>query len=161
VLHDAVAYHTREAGEDLRQQGLKTKVIQVTLGTSRHGDYLLQGGTKEYVFTTPTNDMFELTKAAETLVETIYKPGIPYKKAGVLLYDLLPEAIEQASLFESAREQKTRALTPLIDDINAKIGKGSKLMLGSYSKQKTWKSSQSQKSPAYTTSWKDIAVVKA
>ena len=161
VLKEAVLYHIREAGLDLRAQGLKTKCLQVTLGTSRHGDYLLQGGSKEHYFTVPTNDMFVFTKAALRLVDEIFKPDIPYKKAGVLLYDFVPETVDQISLFETKEEIKTRELTPLIDALNKHLGKGSKVTLGSFAKEQKWQSSQSQKSPAYTTAWKDIAIVKA
>jgi DNA polymerase V len=161
VLKDVVAYHIREAGHDLRTQGLKAKCLQVTLGTSRHGDYLLQGGSKELHFTVPINDMFALTKAALALVDEIYRVDVPYKNAGVLLYDFVPETIDQISLFETHREVKTKELTPLIDALNKHLGKGSKVTLGSFAKEQKWQSSQSQKSPAYTTSWKDIVVVRA
>lgn len=161
LLHDAVAYHVREAGLDLREQGLKATVMQVMLGTSRHGDFFLQGGSKEYVFSEPTNDMFLLVKAAKELVDDIYREGVPYKKAGVLLCHFVPEEIDQGSLFASETAEKTRSLTPLIDSINARVGKGGGLLLGSYAKDKSWHSSQSQKSPAYTTSWNELAVVRA
>lgn len=161
LLYDAVAYHVREAGHDLRKQSLKAKVIQVMLGTSRHGDFVLQGGSKEHVFTVPTSDMFELMQVATELVEQLYKPEVPYKKAGILLSGLVPEAVEQVSLFGSEQQMVTKSLTPLIDAINAKVGKGGELQLGAFAKDKVWQSSQSQKSPAYTTDWNNIAVVKA
>jgi DNA polymerase V len=160
VLKDAVAYHIREAGRDLRGLRFKTKALQVTLGTSRHGDYFLHGGKKERLFSSPTNDMFALAKAASHLVEEIYQSGVPYKKAGVLLYDFVPEAVEQASLFSELSEGKTAKLTPFIDALNKRLGKGSQVVVGTYFKDKEWQSSQSQKSPNYTTSWRDIAVVK-
>jgi len=161
ALKEAVSYHLREAGEDLRQQHLKAGVLQVTLGTSRHSDFFLRGGSKEQVFSVPTDDIFTLIKAAMGLVESMYEPGVPYKKAGVLLYNLVPASIEQATLFTTPYEEKTKKLTPLIDTLNSRLGKKSKVILGSFLKRETWHSSQGQKSPAYTTSWKDIAVVKA
>ena len=160
AIKDAVAYHVREASEDLRQQGLKARVLQVTLGTSRHGDYFLQGGSREVYFALPTNDIFELLRIASALVDALYKAGVPYKKAGVLLYDFVPVNIEQLTMFATPEEEKTRFLTPMIDALNTKLGKGSKVLVGTYLKAKDWQTSQALKSPAYTTSWKDIREVK-
>ena len=160
AIKDAVAYHVREASEDLRQQGLKARVLQVSLGTSRHGDYFLQGGAREAYFALPTNDIFELLRIAAALVDALYKAGVPYKKAGVLLYDFVPVNIEQLTMFATPEEEKTRFLTPMIDALNTKLGKGSKVLVGTYLKAKDWQTSQALKSPAYTTSWKDIKEVK-
>lgn len=160
VLHDAVAYHIREAGEDLRASGLKTKSLQVSLGTSRHGDYFLKGGTLAHHFDTPTDDIFILLKTASELVEKLFEPGIPYKKAGVLLFNLTETNIEQLPMFADIEAEKTKDVSPVIDALNKKIGKGS-VLIGSRLKTKDWQSSQESRSPAYTTSWKDIAVVKA
>ena len=160
AIKDAVAYHVREASEDLRQQGLKARVLQVTLGTSRHGDYFLQGGSREAYFTAPTSDIFELLRTASALVDTLYKPGVPYKKAGILLYDFVPVHIEQLTMFATKEEEKTQSLTPMIDALNTKLGKGSKVLVGTYLKAKDWQTSQALKSPSYTTSWKDIREVK-
>lgn len=160
VLEDAVAYHVREAAEDLRAMNQKTSCIQVHLGTSRHGDYLLQGGTLTAVLPHPTNDTFVLLRAASGLVEQLFKPGVPYKKAGVLLTNFSPERVSQLELFVDTQEEKTKDLMPVIDAINHGMGRHS-LLLGSHLQTKKWQSSQESRSPAYTTAWKDIAIVKA
>jgi DNA polymerase V len=160
VLEDAVAYHVREAAEDLRAMHQKTSCIQVHLGTSRHGDYVLQGGTLAAVLPHPTNDTFVLLRAASGLIEQLFKPEVPYKKAGVLLTNFSPERVNQLELFVDTQEEKTKDLMPVIDAINHDMGKHS-VLLGSHLQTKKWQSSQESRSPAYTTSWKDIAVVKA
>jgi DNA polymerase V len=160
VLEDAVAYHVREAAEDLRAMGQKTSCIQVHLGTSRHGDYLLQGGTLTAILPHPTNDTFVLLRAASQLVDQIYKADVPYKKAGVLLTNFSSEVLNQLELFVDTQEEKTKDLMPVIDAINYGLGRHS-LLLGSHLQTKKWQSSQESRSPAYTTAWKDIATVKA
>jgi DNA polymerase V len=160
VLKDAVAYHLREAAEDLRAMGMKASEMQVMLGTSRHSDYVLQGGSQRVRFTNPTNDTFVLLRVGGELVEALFRPDVPYKKAGVLLFDLVPETVEQLTFFEEKEVVKTKDLSPVIDALNAKVGKGS-VLVGTRLKTKDWQSSQALRSPAYTTSWKDIAVVKA
>lgn len=161
VLQDAVAYHVREASEDLRDQGLKTRCLKVSLQTSRHDDWFLQGGSKEVIFNAPTNDIFVLLKAATRLVDELYREGVPYKKAGILLYDLVPEQIHQGSLFEDPQEAKTASLTPLIDSLNIRLNGKAAVLVGSYLRGADWESSRAKRSPAYTTSWSDLVTARA
>ena len=160
VLKDAVAYHVREAAEDLRGMRQRASTLQVSLGTSRHGDFLLQGGSIAIDLPSPTSNTFVLLKAAEALVEQLFKPGVPYKKAGVLLFNFVPETVNQLSMFDSHVQEKTNTLMPVIDAINKGSGKNS-LVLGSHLQSKKWHASSESQSPAYTTNWKDIAIVKA
>lgn len=160
VLKDAVSHHLREAAEDLRSMGFLTKSFTVYLGTSRHGDYLLQGGSKNLILLTPTNDTFTLMKEAMKAVDGLYKAGVLYKKAGVLLTDFSPAAGAQLSFLEDEREIRTKQLMPLLDLVNKKNGRGS-VLLGTRLKTDEWQSAQMKKSPAYTTNWKDVPTVKA
>ena len=159
VLKDAVAYHVRNAAEDLRSMKLKTSSIQVMLGTSRHGDYFMQGGFEIAMLASPTSDSFVLLKAADALVECIYKSEVPYKKAGILLQHFTPETYEQLTMFGEGTEGKTNSLMPVIDALN-KRSDSTVLLLGSHLKTSAWESSREARSPAYTTSWNDIAKVK-
>ena len=54
---------------------------------------------KTYSFILPTNDLFEIVRLAVEALSSIYKPGIKYKKAGVLLSDLSSEGIHNRDLF--------------------------------------------------------------
>lgn len=159
VLKDAVAYHVRHAAEDLRSMKLKTNSIQVMLGTSHHGDYFIQGGFDVALLNTPTSDSFVLLKAADALVEHIYKADVPYKKAGILLQHFTPEALQQMDLFTDTTESKTSTLMPVMDALNKRSG-GATLLLGSHLKTGAWESSRESRSPAYTTSWNEIVTVR-
>jgi DNA polymerase V len=160
VLKDAVAYHLREAATDLRSMGLKASALQVTLGTSRHGDFFLQGGSANVVFAAPSDDSFEFLKAAMELVERLYRSDVPYKKAGILLTDFTSTSIEQLGMFDTVDTRKTASLMPVIDALNRDIGRDS-VVLGSRLKVSQWQSSKELKSPSYTTSWSEIKTVKA
>ncbi len=161
VLHDAVAYHVREAAKDLRGLGMVAGSFQVYLGTSRHGDFFLKGGSKQVFLTPSTADSFLLLKEAKRLTEELFEAGVPYKKAGVLLTDFTPEQYRSSSLFQEEKTTKTEALTKAIDVINRSLTGGTKVLLGSHLKQSVWESASLNKSPAYTTNWKDIKIVKA
>ena len=161
VLHDAVAYHVREAAKELRQLGVVAGSLQVYLGTSRHSDFFLKGGAKQVFLTPPTADTFVLLKEAKRLTEELFEAGIPYKKAGILLSDFIKEEYVSGSLFFEEKSTKTSALSKALDGINLRLTGGAKVLLGSHLKQDVWQSSSVSKSPAYTTDWKDIATVKA
>ena len=49
---------------------------------------------------TPTADTLEITKAALHIVDLIYKPGILYKKSGVIVSDIKPLSPYQSDLFD-------------------------------------------------------------
>lgn len=160
VLQDAVAYHVRHAAEDLRGMGMKTSYIQVSLAPSRHGDFLLQGGVLGQVLEPATNNTFDLLKEAALLVEAIYRPYVPYKKAGIILTSFTPESHVQESLFASPTLNHSGALMPVIDEINRRSGKET-ILLGTRLKNHTWSASEEIKSPAYTTNWKHLKEVRA
>ena len=48
----------------------------------------------------PTDDPIRIVKNAKALLGSIYRKGYAYKKAGVLLLDLIPGRTRQALLFE-------------------------------------------------------------
>jgi DNA polymerase V len=159
VVKDAVAYHVRHAAEDLRAMHKRTAFIQVTISPSRHGDYVLQGGSRA-IEILPTNDSFVLLKAANVLVDELFRPGVPYKKAGVLLTSFIPETVEQGVLFGGENESQSAKLMPLIDKLNQRSGR-EVVLLGGRLKTGEWQASSRIKSPAYTTDWKSLKVVKA
>lgn len=160
VLADAVAYHVRHAVADLRSMGLQARAIRVSIQPSRHGDFVLRGGSFEAVLPIATDDTFVLLRAANDLLEHLFESGVPYKKAGITLTQITPASNEQVSLFEDMVKHRTQSLMPLIDAINSK--RGSEVVLfGSRLRTQSWQSRTDVRSPAYTTRWKDIAGVTA
>ena len=121
---------------------------------------MLQGGSEHRTFSEPTDDTFLFLKAAMDLVDEIYQPGVPYKKAGVLLAEFTPKAVQQLSMFASKEEEKTASLMPVIDALNRNMGRDS-IVLGSRLQSRKWQSSRESKSPAYTTDWSELKTVRA
>ena len=159
VIKDAVAYHVRQVVADVRHLRLKTKHIAVTLGTSRHGDYVLRGGSLLTEFTAPTDDIVVLLKAAFLLTEQLYDAGVPYKKAGVYIGNFSPRLFTQPSLFISEVDNRTQPISELVDALNARHGNDF-VTIGMQTKERQWQSKSEQKSPAYTTRWSELAVAR-
>jgi DNA polymerase V len=160
IIKDAVAYHVRQVVADLRHLRLKTKHIAVTLGTSRHGDYLLRGGSLLTEFETPNDDLVLLLKNAFALTEQLYEVGVPYKKAGVYIGNFSPATVTQQSLFMNVTEAHTQPISALVDELNAQYGNDF-VTIGMQTKDRKWQSKSEQKSPAYTTRWNELAVARA
>lgn len=160
ILADAIAYHVRHAAADLRAQSQLAARLAVAIRPSRHGDFLLRGGSKEVLLAAPTNDTFVLLKAAHDLLIELFEAGVPYKKAGVILSGLCPAGGGEQSLFESSPHEEQNPLLSIVDELNKKKGKEI-VLLGSHLSTAKWQSRADVRSPAYTTQWNEIAVVKA
>lgn len=161
VLADAVAYHIRHATEDLRAMHMRASSLRVSASPSRHGDFVLRGGSKEAVFPKPTDNTVELLTEAQKLLKSLFEPGVPYKKVGIVLNDFTPNEVVQDSLFAPEIViEKSSHLMSLVDTLNS--GKQKDLVtFGSRLKTSLWQSKSDSRSPAYTTRWKDIKTVKS
>lgn len=160
VIKDAIAYHVRQVVSEMRSLNLQASYMTLHLGTSRFNEFQLQGGSTQVVFETNTDDLLLMMTEALSKVETLFKVGVLYKKAGVVVGGLLPKTAFQTSLFETEVPTDRADFNQAIDVINKKLGQNS-LVLGRQSKDSLWRSSSNNLSPAYTTNWTKLAVVKA
>lgn len=155
VLADAVAYHVRHAAADLRAMGLQAQVVRVSIRPSSHGDFILRGGSKEAVLVAPSNDSIELLRVAQELCTTLYEPGVPYQKAGVVLSGLRESSCQQASLFTEEAPIVSTVLWQVVDAINQRT-KQETIQIGTRLRTESWASRHAARSPAYTTRWADV-----
>lgn len=161
VLQDSIAYHIAHAAEELRELGAVAQSLRVLIRPSRHGDWALRGGTKEYLFTIPTNDTRAFLEAATSMLSELYEPGVPYKKAGVVLSLITGAEYQAMDLFADTNEvERSGVLMRAIDTLNSKYGNGT-LTLGRTGKEAVWRASTAYVSPQYTTEWNHVALVRA
>jgi DNA polymerase V len=160
VLKDAVAHHIRHIVSELRHMKLRTTSLSVSIKPSRHGDYVLRGGTIMEQWSVPTNSVRILLPIALRLVDDLYEGGVPYKKAGVLAGMLISDSVVQESLFEGVSDKDDGKLETVISDLNIKFGSGA-VVIGRQTKAPLWQPKSTKRSPAYTTKWSDIVSVRA
>lgn len=158
-LGEALTAFTARCAERLRAMGLMTKGISIRARTSNFdGHYKCCSGSS--LFVTPTSNTMELVNAVLSILRKIYAPGYPYAKAGIMLFDLVPENCRQTSLFESPDYNSNKALMATLDKINQRYGKLS-LRLGCMGLKKSdWHMKQERRSPDYTTDWHELPIVK-
>jgi len=106
----------------------------------------------------PTSSGIELAEFALQGLRAIFKKGIGYKRAGVILMDFVPDNEYQRSLFFNSNP-KHALLMKTVDTINTKFGQ-QKVRLATQDK-KIHKMRQEKLSPNYTTRLKDIIEIKA
>lgn len=163
TIMDALSFHVSNVAADLRTERLLASGLIVQLATSRHGDYMLQGGSVYLPLLVPTNDTMTLLKNAEQALLCLYRTGVPYTKTGVVATALVPEEVGQTTLFSADNtlvETQTKTVSVLLDSLTKRFGREA-LVLGRFTKDAAWQSKHETLSPAYTTRWRDIAKVKA
>jgi DNA polymerase V len=105
-----------------------------------------------------SNSNLTLSSVAVKLLKEIFEEGEIYKKAGVIVTQIIPENQKQFHLFEE-ENPKHQKLMKVIDDFHKKTGER-KIRLGNQDLQRTWKMKQNHLSPKYTTDIKAIFTVK-
>lgn len=165
VIADAVAYHVRHLAASLRSIQATTRIVRVSLKTSRHSDWFLRGGSREVLLPSATADTVTLLQFAQTMVEQLYEPGVPYQKVGVVLHDIQAVAGQTGSLFSDAdgfgKDAADRSgLLAVVDQLNATVG-SELITIGTRLKTDQWQSQSARRSGRYTTHWADIACVSA
>jgi len=106
----------------------------------------------------PTSSGIELAEFALQGLHAIFKKGIGYKRAGVILMNFVPDNEYQQSLFYKSNPKHAK-LMETVDKINTKFGQ-QKVRLATQDK-KIHKMRQERLSPNYTTKLSDIIEIKA
>ena len=156
-----ISYATR-ASEKIRSDQLQAKRITVFIRSNKFNKknqpYY---GDKTYSFISPTNDLFEIVRLAVEALSSIYKPGIKYKKAGVLLSDLSSEGIYNRDLFFQRSEKdlsKKMKVNRVFDRLNNRYGSGT-ICIAKENYEKFYLTRRKNLSPAYTSNFYDLPVV--
>jgi len=165
VLEDAIAHHVHKTVYTLEKNNLLATSLRIMIKPGRYSDFSLQGASLETKFVSPTKDLFIIRKEAGKLLDSCYKSGVPYKKAGVVLSGLVDADVTTKSLFSSfsnSSESSTSTLSSVVFDINNKHRNNSLIRLGCTSNLKSkWRNGTKSLSPAYTTSWNELKIVSA
>lgn len=156
-LEEAIAHFVGNAASKLRSQRGAAGILQVFIQSNRFNTAAEPFSASLAVpLVLPTNCTIELTKAALAALKRIYKPGIRYKKAGVMLSEIIPQESVQPDMFAGAGVNN--ALMETLDQINARFGKGS-VRISRDQSCSVWQMKQERKSPAYTTDWEALPEV--
>jgi len=118
-------------------QELQEAAITVFVRTSPfQRNYGYYSNSKTVDFPIATNNSIEIVKTAVAILETIFKNGYQYQKAGVMLTGL-SNAHDKTNLFSTEKDDKIQALMKSIDNTNHRYGR-STLSVASAGVNKRW-----------------------
>ncbi|WP_373963908.1 translesion error-prone DNA polymerase V subunit UmuC [Kosakonia sacchari] len=159
-MHQAICAYAERAAEKLRAEHQFCRFISVFIRTSPHADNRIYYGNQASVtLMTPTNDTRDIIRAATSSLDQIWREGHRYMKAGVMLSDFFSSGVAQLNLFDENRPYaNSAALMETIDRLNTS-GRGSVWFAGQ-GIEKNWAMKRDMLSPAYTTRYSDLPVVK-
>ncbi len=122
ILSQVIASFTAMVSRKLRQEKLYAKTVSVFLQTNRFRDDMEQyGNCAPVTLDEATSDTTILASAAEQALKKVYRPGLFYKRTGVLLTEIIEEGKVQRSLFsDNVMLEKRKELMLIMDRINNK-----------------------------------------
>ena len=161
-LKAAVATFAGSCANKLRGEGSGATSVTVFLCSNRFRDDLEQyGNAASARLLTPTSDTMEITNAALSILARIFRKGIMYKKAGVIVGDIVSISPLQANLFDPIANRPQRArLMRAMDELNHRYGlKTLRLAVEGEDKQ-PWKVRCEHRSPNYLTNINEILTIR-
>jgi len=132
-LKTHVSNYAARCAEKLRQQNTVASIVGVFLNTNAFREDLAQyWNYQETRLLTPSSSTMSIVKAANSVLEQIYRQGYQYKKAGVIVMGIGPDSPIQQDLFDINAEQfqKMKRLDEVVDRINRLHGSET-IVLGS------------------------------
>ena len=164
-LQEAITEFTGRAAHKLCSQGSRTSQVLCFIRTSPFRTQDAQYSRSIVIkLPRPSNNTLELTQAALSGLQAIYRAGHLYAKAGVMLLDLSPENLCQLELpmHTPPSTRPNGKLMPAIDEINRRYGRGTIQLAsaGLEGNRRAWSMRQDRMSPGYTTCWDELAIAR-
>ena len=158
-IKERISTFAVSCAEKLRNQESSCHMLIVQLSSDRHQTNAVQHReSKTVVFSSPTDSTLTISSAAVEAVKSMFKKGVKYKRAGVIVTGLVPNDNFQLNLF-SSENPKHKPLMSAIDGLNKKF-KSDKIKLGNQDLKRTWKMKQDRLSKKFTTNINDVLIVK-
>lgn len=159
-LEQAVAEYASLAAEKLRRQRSLAQTVSVFIETDSFRDGPQYANFHTSGLPLPTNYTPEIIGAAKEALGRIFRPGFSYKKAGVLLSQVVPEARLQLDAFAyDGGIQIKRSVMRAMDAVNQRLGRNT-VYYAAQGVQRTWGMRQRRLSKRFTTRWDEIPIVK-
>jgi len=158
-LKERVATFATVCSEKLRLQKSSCSTILLYLMKDRFDSEVQQYSATHFItLPFPSSASFTISNAVIAKLKEVYEPNTVYKKAGVIVMQLVNDNEIQLNLFE-AENPKFKKLMTTIDCCNQKVG-GKKIRLASQDLNRTWKMKQNHLSNQYTTKISEILTIK-
>lgn len=161
-LAQAVSTYASMCAAKLRKEGSCAKTIQIMILTNpfKQENRVNYKGYKTITLDTPTNDGLEIVSRSMEALRSIYRPDCIYKRAGVIVSDIVPQSQVQLTFFDRIDDiEKRQNLMVAVDKLNDGYGR-MKVRLAVNGFDRKWHLRQEKLSPCYTTRMSDLLRIK-
>jgi DNA polymerase V len=159
-VEEAVMTFASRCAAKLRAQGSAAQLMQVFVHTNAFREDLAQySNARTAAFPVASNSAGELCHYARGLLRRIWREGYAYKKAGVIVSGIVPEAPPQIALWDERPRERERVAMAVLDRMNARYGRDT-VRVSAQGYTKRWRLRQGRLTPAYTTRWHELQKVK-
>ena len=158
-VYQALSIYLQNLCAKLRKENKKTKNLCVYLKTSPHKKNFIRHVEYFSLDMLTDNPSYILKKYIKPWINSVFKKNTPYKKAGIISYDLSSyETMEKNLFYEEQETPLSSKVLKIMDHINSRFGKKTMYFCsaGILKEKKT----HFLQSPAYTTRWKDVMRVQ-
>ena len=157
-MEEAIANFAARCSAKLRNEGTVCQAISIFAYTNRfRTDVPAHSILQTFLPPVPTSDLNELVRYAVNMLRLAWTAdGVyHYKKAGVLVWNIVKASPIQGNLFDTMDREKQARLSQAIDEINRKNGHNTlRMAVQGYSKR--WHLKCEYISKQYTTNLNDI-----
>lgn len=159
-LMQAVSQYAARAAQKLREQRCSASALTLFIATNPFKDEPQYSNAATALFNTAENYSPAFISTARSLLNRIYKSGYKYKKAGVVLADIIPDSSKQYDLFSSHENiEKQGNISRVMDSINNRYGRNAiNVCTGGFNND--WEMRREYLSPAYTSDFNQLKVVR-
>jgi DNA polymerase V len=158
-LREAAAFHACRAGVKLRRARLAANVLVVFAATSRFGQEGRYENSATLALPAPTDYTPELIRHARLGVEEVYRAGLKFRKAGVMLLDLVPAAPAQSVMHDATDRARAARLMRTLDEVTARMGHRA-LRFAAAGFDQRWRMLSHERSPRCTTRWAELPCLR-
>lgn len=130
-LEEAIASFMATASRKLRRQRSAAKGVSVFIHTNTYRTDTPQYYNSAFrTFEEPTNDQMTLIRSSLDALRSIYRKGMLYRRAGVLITETVPLEGVQPSLFLPPEDRVRRMkLNEVVDKLNSESSLNSKIIV--------------------------------
>lgn len=159
-IEEAVANYAANCARKLREQNSCCKKLNVFIQTNPH-----KTDEEQYMqaidiqLERASNNTSEIIKYAIKGLSLIFRPGLRYMKAGVIVMDIVPEEEVQGNLFEATNPKNNKAVMAALDGINRSLGKDA-VRFAVQGFERSYSLQAAKLSPQYTTNIDHILKVR-
>lgn len=158
LLRSLIADFASICADKLRRDGSAARMVTAYIRTDRfRPDQPQYGNSGTVTLDVATSDLREIVAAATRALQSVYREGYGYKKAGVSLSGITHGCV-QAHLFDTVDRERQQRLLEAVDRVREKNGVQA-LRVASQESFRTVMNSE-HRSPDYTTRLQDVIKVK-